>query len=47
MLAYASLTDVESYTGDFSQPSGEYEAADSEKDLRITLSSVKNPRAEA
>ena len=32
---------------DCSQPSRECEAADSEKDLHITLSSVQNPRAEA
>ena len=47
MLAYTSLTDMESHTGDWSQPCTEYEAADSEKDLRKTLSSVQNPRAEA
>ena len=29
----ASLTDMDSHTGDWSQPSREYEAVDSEKDL--------------
>ena len=46
MLAYVSLTDIpdNGFTyWDCSQLSGECEAADSEKDLCMTLSSVQNP----
>ena len=34
---------MDSHIGDCSQPSRECEAADTEKDLNMTLSSVQNP----